>query len=218
MAGAYLDGLQASGQVLGTLKHFPGGLVATDADPHIVMPVLNRSRADWEAIDLAPYRALLASGDVHAIMVSHEVIPAVDPNLPTSLSPAIITDTLRKELGFDGVVVTDDLHMQALNARWSVWNAGVLAVKAGADIIGQMATPEEVQNTIDALKQAISRGEITRTRIDDSVRRILTLKIQLGLIAMPDTGRQHRSYAGPPPALALVAPPAARMPERQRRG
>ena len=218
LAGAYLNGLQETGQVVGTLKHFPGGLVATGADPHIVMPTLNRSRADWEAIDLAPYRTLLATGSVHAIMVSHERIPAVDPNLPTSLSPVVITDTLRNELGFDGVVVTDDLHMQALNKQWSVWDAGVLAVKAGADIIGQMATADEVQNTLDALKQAISSGQITRARINESVRRILTLKIQLGLIAMPDQGRQRRSYSGPPPALALVGPAVARTPEWSWRG
>jgi beta-N-acetylhexosaminidase len=218
LAGAYLDGLQASGQVVGTLKHFPGGLVATGADPHQVMPVLNRSRADWEATDLAPYRTLLATGNIHAIMVSHEIIPAVDPNLPTSLSPVVITDTLRHELGFDGVVVTDDLHMQALNTRWSVWDAGVLAVRAGADIIGQMATSDEVKNTLDALKRAINSGQITRARINDSVRRILTLKIQMGLISMPDNGRQRRSHSDPPPALVLAGPMAARPPEWSWRG
>jgi beta-N-acetylhexosaminidase len=215
MAGAYLDGLQQSGYVIGCLKHFPGGLEATGIDPHNYMPVLNRSRADWEALDLAPYRALLQTGTVQAIMVSHEIVPAVDSKLPTSLSPAVITDTLRSELGFDGVVITDDLHMHALNQQWSVWDAGVLSVKAGADIIGQMATPYEVQQTLDGLNQAINSGQITRARINDSVRRILTLKIQMGLIAMPGKGSTPTRHASQQDGALPGALPVARLKEAQ---
>jgi beta-N-acetylhexosaminidase len=183
LAGAYMQGLQQSGQVMACLKHFPG-LGNTTTDPHIGLPVLYRSRSQWEQIDLAPYRTLLKTGAVHAIMVSHEMIPAVDTQLPSTLSPAIV-GALRNDLGYDGVLITDSLYMGALNAHWSVPEAAVLAVKAGADIVIGPYSPQLVQDTRDALSQAIQNGTLTRARIDTSVRRILTLKIQMGLIPIP---------------------------------
>ncbi len=185
MAGAYLSGLQADGTVTGTVKHFPG-LGATTTDPHRGLPVLNRSRADWEAIDLLPYRTMLKTEDVRAIMVTHVMIPTVDQDLPSSLSPAIVDGTLRQELGFQGVVITDDVfHMAALSSRYPGPQAAVLAVKAGSDEIIGPANPTEVRETKDALTQAISSGELTKDRIDLSVQRILTLKIEMGLIPLP---------------------------------
>jgi beta-N-acetylhexosaminidase len=142
-------------------------------------------------------------------MVSHEMIPAVDPNLPTSLSPAVITATLRDELGFDGVVISDDLHMKALVARWSIAEASVLAIKAGTDIVADLATPEEVQSTVAALNQAISSGQITRAQINASVQRILTLKIRMGLIPLPGPThpRPRRPLPdGPTGAQAMLVP------------
>jgi beta-N-acetylhexosaminidase len=184
LAGAYLEGLQASEQVTGCLKHFPG-LGDTTTDPHLGMPVLNRSRADLEQIDMKPYRLLLKSEDVRAVMVSHEMIPAVDTRLPTSLSPATINGLLRDELGYQGVVITDSLYMDAISARWSVPDAGVLAIEAGTDIISGLYDPQVVQQTKDAIKDAIASGKLTRQRIDASVQRILTLKVRMGLIPMP---------------------------------
>lgn len=208
LAGAYLQGLQQSGQVMGTLKHWPGGLIETGQDPHRRLPVLSRSVADWERIDVAPYRTLLAQGEVRAIMVSHEMIPTVDPKMPTSLSPTIIDGTLRGELGFDGVVITDDLvSMRAITDQWSLPEACVLAVKAGVDIVADMASSDQVQAVKDAMKQAVASGVLTRARIDTSVRRILTLKIQTGLIAMPQSAkpRPHRQPldSGISPSAAL---------------
>lgn len=215
MAGAYLAGLQSNGQVTGCLKHFPG-LGGTTTDPHIGLPVLYRSRADWERIDLAPYRVLLKTADVRAIMVSHEMLPAVDTQLPTSLSPAIVDGTLRQELGFDGVVITDSLYMGAINVHWSVAEASVLAIKAGADIVIGSYNPDIVQETKDALKQALATGVLTRTRIDTSVRRILTLKIQMGLIALPQPRSTQHALApvgGAPAQLAAAMPTWARHEE-----
>jgi beta-glucosidase-like glycosyl hydrolase len=187
MAGAYIAGLQASGYVTAVPKHFPG-LGATTTDPHVGMPTLNRSRADWEAIDVAPYVTLLKEQDVRAIMVSHEMIPAVDPNLPTSLSPAVLDGTLRGELGFNGVAITDDLvSMDAITARWSVPQASALAIKAGSDIVTAPNLPNLVQGVKDAIKQAIQNGDLTRAHIDSSVQRILTLKISMGLIPLPQS-------------------------------
>jgi beta-glucosidase-like glycosyl hydrolase len=184
MAGAYLEGLQQSGKVSGTLKHFPG-LGDTTTDPHMGLPILYRSKADWEAIDLAPYRALLQGSDVRSIMVTHVMIPAVDNTYPASLSPALINGVLRGELGFDGVVITDSLYMGALNTRWSVPQAAVLAIKAGADMVIGPSDPQMVAQVIEALKQALVDGTLSQASIDTSVSRILTLKIQTGLISIP---------------------------------
>ena len=101
MARAYLEGLQADGTVTGTLKHF-AGLGGTSTDPHTGLPILNASRADWESTYVAPFRTLLAQHDVRSIMVTHVMIPQVDPNLPTSLSPIVIDGALRGELGYPG--------------------------------------------------------------------------------------------------------------------
>lgn len=208
MASAYLEGLQQSHQVTGCLKHFPG-LGGTTTDPHLGMPVLNRTRDDWEQIDVAPYRTMLATEDVRAIMVSHEMVPAVDPNLPTSLSPAVVNGTLRGELGYDGVVITDDLvKMDAITARWSIPAASVLAVQAGVDIVAAMATPVQVQSVVDGLKQAISDGKLSRARIDASARRVLTLKIAMGLIPLPKqapTNKRHNPAVDDVPWAPLDA-------------
>jgi len=215
MAGAYLTGLQESGTVTGTIKHFPG-LGATSTDPHRGLPVLNRSRADWESIDLAPYRTLLATQDVRAIMVTHVMIPAVDPDQPSSLSPAIIDGTLRQELGFQGVIITDDVfHMDALSGRGP--HAAVLAVKAGADELIGPASPQEVQQTKDAMKQAIDSGQLTRERIDLSVQRILTLKIEMGLIPLPKTTTTPTASPAHPPT-PTPRPHASTNPSASARG
>ena len=184
LAGAYLEGLQQGGKVTGTLKHFPG-LGDTTTDPHIGLPILNRSQADWESIDLEPYRALLKSEDVRAIMVTHELVPAVDPQYPASLSPTLINGVLRGQLGYNGVVITDSLYMGALNQRWSVPQAAVLAIKAGADIVMGPSDPQTVQQVMDQIKQAIANGTLSQANIDTAVLRILALKIRMGLIPLP---------------------------------
>lgn len=196
LAGAYLEGLQ-NGQITGCLKHFPG-LGATTTDPHLGMPILNRSKAELEQIDMRPYRLLLKSADIRAIMVSHEMIPAIDSQLPTSLSPAVISGLLRSELGYNGVVITDSLTMDAISARWSIPEASLLAIKAGADIVSGFDDPQIIQQTIDALKDAVSTGTLTRHRINLSVERILTLKIHMGLISLPKPPPKHRPTPTPP--------------------
>src|SRR6185437_5940998 len=96
---------------------------------------LNRPLAALEQIDMQPYRVMLKTDNVRAIMVSHEMIPAVDSQLPTSLSPAVINGLLRNGLGYNGVVMTDSLSMDAISARWSTPDASLLAIEAGADMV-----------------------------------------------------------------------------------
>jgi beta-N-acetylhexosaminidase len=202
MASAYLEGLQASGQVTGCLKHFPG-LGDTAVDPHLGLPTLNRSRTDLEHIDMEPYRLLLKTDDVRAIMVSHEMIPSIDPELPTSLSPAVINGLLRGDLGYNGVVITDSLSMDAISARWSIPDAALLSLEAGSDIITGLDSPQVVEQTLEALKNALAAGQLTRGRIDTSVKRILTLKIQMGLIPLP---RQSSGPSTPTPHTMRLDP------------
>lgn len=193
MAGAYIEGLQASDHVTACLKHFPG-LGAATGNPDLTLPYVYSTKPQVDQTDLAPYRTLLASENIRAIMVTHVMVPAVDPNLPASLSPAFITSILRNELGFTGAIVTDDLFDISQYGQYTVPQAAVLSVKAGTDIlIGAYAPGEKsggatVGEMRDALVQAIQSGQLTRQRIDDAVTHVLTLKIQMGLIQMPYQG------------------------------
>jgi beta-N-acetylhexosaminidase len=184
MAAAYLQGLQQSGKVLGTLKHFPG-LGDVSADPHYSVPYLSRSKSDLEAIDWAPYRSLIQQGNVYAVMVTHEIVPAIDDSKPSSLSKKIVTGILRDDLGFQGVVMTDSLTMEGITAYYSPAQAAALAIEAGADVLMGASTPSGVATMIEGIKQDINAGNISMQRIDDSVRRILMLKYQMGLIHIP---------------------------------
>jgi beta-N-acetylhexosaminidase len=184
MAQAYLQGLQQSGKVLGTLKHFPG-LGDVGVDPHSGVPNLYRSKSDLEAIDWAPYRSLIQQGNVHAIMVTHEIVHAVDSSVPSSLSYKVVTGILRNELGFQGVIMTDSLTMESITAYYTEDQAAAVAVEAGSDLLMGASTPADVASMIQGIKQAIDAGSISQQRIDDSVRRILMLKYQMGLLPIP---------------------------------
>jgi beta-N-acetylhexosaminidase len=180
MAGAYLKGLQQSGKVLGTLKHFPG-LGDVSVDPHVRPPDLTRSLNDLNAIDWAPYKSLISQGDVYAIMVTHEYVKALDANVPSSLSPQVI-NVLRNQMHYQGVIITDSLTMESINNYYTYGQAAAMAVEAGDDILMGAASPDDVAQMIDGIKQAMSSGKITQQQIDASVRRILLLKYQMGLL------------------------------------
>src|SRR6266849_2801779 len=184
MAQVYLQGLQQSGKVSGTLRHFPG-LGDVGVDPHSGVPNLYRSKSDLEAIDWAPYRALIQQGTVHAIMVTHEIVHAIDDNRISSLSPKVVTGILRDELGFQGVIMTDSLTMEGITAYYTEGQAAAIAVEAGSDLLMGARNPAEVATMIEGIKQAIASGAISQQRIDDSVRRILMLKSQMGLLPLP---------------------------------
>lgn len=184
MAGAYLQGLQQSGKVLGTLKHFPG-LGDVGADPHSAVPHLTRSLSQLEAIDWAPYRTLIKQGNVHAIMVTHELVSAVDPSIPSSLSYKLVTGILRDQFGFQGVIITDSLTMEGITAYYNESQAAALAIEAGDDLIMGASSPNDVANMINGIEQAMNAGQISEARIDESVSRILMLKYEMGLLHLP---------------------------------
>lgn len=179
-AGAFLDGLQTN-EVAGCLKHFPG-LGAITSDPHTGLPIVNRSRAELESIDLAPYRLLISTKHPAMIMSTDVLMPALDPNLPAELSPQTITGVLRGELGYNGVVITDGLYMEGISEKWTLSQAAVLSIIAGDDLVEGPYTPSQVADVVAAFKQAIAQGQLTIDRINQSVERILLLKLQYGII------------------------------------
>ncbi|HEY7418106.1 MAG TPA: glycoside hydrolase family 3 N-terminal domain-containing protein, partial [Ktedonobacteraceae bacterium] len=181
-AGAYLDALQSQG-VIGSIKHWPG-LGDITVDPHAGLPVLKRSKTALNNIDFAPYRALLAQGNVDMILTTYVTDTAYDSNLPGALSPIMINQVLRGDLGYQGVIITDGLHMGAISNRWTAAQAAVLAVEAGDDLLLSFQA-YEIPGVLKAIHAAINSGKITKARIDQSVARILALKIKYGLITVP---------------------------------
>lgn len=181
-AGAFLNGLQNNG-VAGCLKHFPG-LGAISSDPHTGLPTVNRSMADLNAIDLAPYKLMIQSDHPAMIMSTDVLMPAIDPTLPAELSPSAINGVLRTQLGYNGVVITDGLYMRGISEKWSLSQAAVLSIIAGNDMIEGPYTPDLVASVVTALRQALQQGTLTMARINQAVERILLLKIHFGMIRM----------------------------------
>jgi len=179
-AGAFLAGLQSAG-VVGCLKHFPGLGGAVD-DAHMTTPVIDRTRQQIDQVELAPYRTLIATGQAQCVMTTNLMMPALDPNMPAELSPKIIDGILRHDLGFDGVVVTDALYMADLSARYGVPETGVLAILAGCDVLEGPSNSASLSAITTAIKNALATGRLTQARIDLSVRRVLVLKMRMGLI------------------------------------
>ena len=183
LAGAYLNGLQSEG-IIGCLKHFPG-LGAATTDAHLDLPTINRTQDQIESVELAPYRNLIATGQVDMIMATDLLMPAFDPTLPAELSPTIMTDVLRKQMGYNGVVVTDALYMQGVAKKYTLAQAGVQSIIAGDDLLVGAFSSDQVAWMIQALKDAINNGQLTQQRIQDSVRRILEMKMRAGLLPLP---------------------------------
>jgi beta-N-acetylhexosaminidase len=179
--GAFVKGAHddPKDRVLVTAKHFPGhGDTATDT--HMNLATITGDRPRLEALEWAPFRAAIGSG-VDSIMTAHIAVPALDaPDLPATLSPKILTGILRGELDFRGLIVTDALDMGGIAHGFTVGDAAVRALEAGADVL---LMPSDPKAAIDAVAAAVKSGRITEKRIDESVMRILTAKARVGLAA-----------------------------------
>ncbi|WP_091664583.1 glycoside hydrolase family 3 protein [Micromonospora auratinigra] len=198
VAGA-VRGLQAEG-VAASVKHFPGhGLSATDS--HKDVPVIAQSRAVLDRTAFPPFRAGIDAGAL-AVMSAHLDVKAVDPGTPATFSHKLLTDVLRGQLGFKGVVVTDGMNMPPAK-RWSPGEAAVRALNAGNDLI--LMTPN-VGQAYDGLRAALKDGSLPRARLVDAVTRILTMKFTLADRAAPAMSTlgsaEHRQAAD---ALAAAA-------------
>jgi beta-N-acetylhexosaminidase len=201
MGQAYLKGLTAGG-VVGCLKHFPG-LGAATVDPHLSLPYVNRSLDQLNKVDLVPYRTLIGEGLVPMVMVTHILNPQLDPKLPASLSPAVVTDLLRNRLNFNGVIISDTLWMGGISNTYPLARAAVLAVKAGEDLLLGPRGLAETRTMLTGLRQAVQKGDLLMSQIDDAVHRILQLKLHYGII---NHARALQLLATPSDTRALHSP------------
>ena len=177
LAAAFIRGCQENG-ILATAKHFPGH-GDTALDSHSELPTVTGDAERLERVELYPFRKAIEAG-VSVIMTAHIHLPALDPtpDLPATLSPQIISDFLRREMGFKGLLVSDAMDMGGVTTLYSPEEAAIKAIQAGVDMI--LKSPEQ-EAVMDALIQAAKKGEIPAARIDESVRRILEAKARLGL-------------------------------------
>ncbi|MDQ4128120.1 MAG: beta-N-acetylhexosaminidase [Actinomycetota bacterium] len=172
MGAAAVEGFEAAG-IVSAAKHFPNHGPAT-SDSHVSLPMVGHDAATVRAYDLPPFRAAVEAG-VPMVMVGHLLYPAIDPERPASLSAGAVS-MLREELGFDGVVVTDDLAMAGASGGGPPARAAVEAVKAGADLLIVSSPPQEQAGAYEAVVAAVQSGEIPRARIRESVGRVLRVK------------------------------------------
>jgi beta-N-acetylhexosaminidase len=179
LVAAYIKGAHEGG-MLTTVKHFPGhGDTATDS--HLGVASVNVDRAHLDSIELPPFRQAIAAG-VDSVMVAHVTVPALDsdPNHVATISSAIVSDLLEKQLGFKGIIVTDALDMAGLTHLFAndIGRAAVEAFKAGNDLL---LIPADFPASYNSMLKAVQSGEITRERLDHSVLKILKTKASLGL-------------------------------------
>jgi beta-N-acetylhexosaminidase len=194
---AYIKGAH-EGAMLTTAKHFPGH-GDTGTDSHLGVAQVTGDRARLETVELPPFKRAIAAG-VDAVMVAHVTVPALDaePNRVATTSKAVVTGLLKEEMGFKGIVVTDALDMAGLTRLYAsdVGRAAVEAFKAGNDLL---IIPADLEASYRDMVLAVKSGEISRARLDESVRRILELKAALGLNKnrLVDVGQLERLVGAP---------------------
>ncbi|WP_374985899.1 glycoside hydrolase family 3 protein [Streptomyces fradiae] len=192
---AYIEGMQAAG-VAACTKHFPGH-GDTNVDSHLATPRIDVDLDTLHARELVPFRAAIAA-DTKSVMSAHILLPALDPDRPATLSPRILTGLLRRELGYEGLIVTDGMEMQAISAVYGIERGSVLALAAGADAIcvgGGLADEETVLRLRDALVAAVRTGELPEERLADAAARVR---------ALASWTRAHRARgAGSEPGAAV---------------
>jgi beta-N-acetylhexosaminidase len=191
-AGSFVKGLQDNG-IVGTLKHFPG-LGSTNQDPHATLPVISKSLTELQSSDFVPYKQIIQQDNPAMIMTTDVLTQALDPNNPADISPKVV-EYLRQTLHFNGVIVTDALNMGGLypGGAASFGPSGeptdeqltsvcVQAIEAGNDLIEGPWTPTQINDIVMALTAAIQQGKLSESQINQSVTRILMMKIQYGII------------------------------------
>ncbi len=183
-AGPYLQTLQGDG-VVGCIKHFPG-LGDAVPDAHATLPVVKRTRDQIYSVELAPFKYFIQSQNKlenpGMIMPTDVLMPAIDPVYPAELSHIFMTDILRKQFGFDGVVMTDALYMTGISEKWSMPEAAVLALNAGNDMLLGPTDADQMIEMLNGLKAALQNGTLSKARVDEAATRIIALKMQFHLM------------------------------------
>ncbi len=174
---AIIEGLHSSG-CLASAKHFPGHGGTTE-DSHLVTPVIDKTLEELQSYDLLPFQTAVESG-VDAVMIAHILYPALDGTDIASMSAPIMTDLLRTQMGFGGLIISDDFRMEGMLSRYTLEEASVKFLLAGGDMILCGAESDKQIAIMDALTEAAASGQLTPERIDESVRRVLTAKVALG--------------------------------------
>ena len=169
-----VQGFHASG-VMCTLKHFPGH-GDTAEDSHYGSAYVSSTLEELRENEFLPFEAGIEAG-ADFVMVGHLIVTDVD-DVPATLSKTIVTDVLRNELGFKGIIITDSFQMEAITDNYSAGEAAVMTIKAGADMVLE---PENLKTAVEGLEEAVASGEISEERLDESVRRIMVLKVKNGL-------------------------------------
>ncbi|MEU8485204.1 glycoside hydrolase family 3 protein [Streptomyces sp. NPDC048641] len=197
---AYVTGLQSAG-VAACTKHFPGH-GDTAVDSHHDMPRIDVGLDVLYERELEPFRAAIAAG-TRAVMSAHILVPALDPDRPATLSPRILTGLLREELGYEGLIVTDGMEMQAISATYGIERGSVLAIAAGADAIcvgGGLADDDTVLRLRDALVAAVRSGDLPEERLADAAARVRSLARWTSV-----PGAAEHSGGTPDTGIGLVA-------------
>jgi len=176
MGASFIRGVQDHGMIA-TGKHFPGH-GDTGVNSHLALPVITVSRSRLDSVELVPFRAAVKAG-VGAIMSFHGSMPALDSsNVPGTLSAKVMTQLLRREMGFNGLIISDAMDMRGVLDQFGAAEAVKRAIAAGCDVLIQ---PDNVTLAIDAVVAGVSEGRYTEARLDSSVRRVLEAKRRIGL-------------------------------------
>lgn len=171
---AVMQGLQSK-NIIAVVKHFPGH-GDTRLDSHLDLPVVEHDRKRLDDFEFVPFREAIGSG-AEAVMTAHIVYPQLDPGKPATMSEKILTGILRRELGFRGIIITDDLEMAAITKNYVLAEAALEAVRAGADMLLICHSSAAREQVLSRLQAAVQDGELPVVRIDDSVERIIRLKL-----------------------------------------
>ncbi|MFT7776944.1 beta-N-acetylhexosaminidase [Roseateles sp.] len=191
LAGAWMRGSLAEG-VACCVKHFPGH-GDTHVDSHHALPTVDKSRAELDALELRPFKALAARAP--AMMTAHIVYPQIDPERPATLSPQLLKGILRDDWGYDGVVITDALMMKAVAERFGYARSAVMAIAAGADMVLAQGSPQEQLVAINALREAFASGQLTKAQGEVANARLDKLAAAYPARAVDDVAARAADHA-----------------------
>jgi beta-N-acetylhexosaminidase len=186
LARQIVRGMRAE-NIIATAKHFPSETVSS-SNPHRQMAVADVPLQELESRDMAPYRALIADHNLDAVMLSHVIYKNVDPYFPASLSSEMIQTLLRRQLGYQGLVISDDLRMDAIKQYYPLNVSVVQAVNAGVDVL--LVTDNLERRVMDALVLAVESGKVPMKTIDVAYARIMATKAKYGILALKKTSPQ----------------------------
>ncbi len=192
---AYIRGLQESG-CIAAAKHFPGH-GDTDKDSHQVLPVIRYELTRLRNVEFPPFKEAVDSG-VEAVMSAHISYPNIlGNNLPATISRRFLTDILRGELGFQGIIITDDMEMNAISMQMDIGEAAVRSVEAGADIVLISTHGKHVDIITSSIMKAVRDGRITQERIDESVKKIIEVKLRYKLMTLNKDTIEYDGFTPP---------------------